>query len=547
MGNLDWTAINQPSVLNQANWIYSGLTAAVTGPGNSIAIDRSTNSNLTVFGLKTHSGTIDVKLSGTKGSLNLAGPVTAGYSVPGGTSDVTLNVTNGSIFGTGLITGNVLNVTALSGASLLSNVTSLIANITDAGNVAGLSVSEYDSLEVPLSSNVATANGPISLIVGTSGTGSLNILGNILAGPGNLGDVTLNGANGIITGSGIVAAGNLTWVAQSQPSDSTWLYNNVSGNVTGIGNDIVLTRTVTTGVNSLTTKSGNITVTINGTGNATPAVANLVLNGNVTAGPNNSGNVTLNVANGSISTTGGSIYGGNLVIDSLNNANVSTSVNQLVANIGGAGNSLTVLENSSLSIGSANVITNNGAITINLASGNLSALGQINAGTGNVTLNATAGGIDINSSMSYDQIVGNQFIVLAQNSTSLRTKVNSLQAKISGSGESLLVAEYDGFSVSSGNVATSNGDITIVTGLQAAGDLVLTGNVTSGNASTTLSSINGGISGVGLITASLLDVQSLNDAVVQTIVSSVSANITGVQKVSPSTRQTTLPSMPLTF
>ncbi|MCX7392156.1 MAG: hypothetical protein NTX02_13350, partial [Planctomycetia bacterium] len=530
VGNLDWTAINQPSVLNQANWIYSGLTAAVTGPGNSIAIDRSTNSNLTVFGLKTHSGTIDVKLSGTKGSLNLAGPVTAGYSVPGGTSDVTLNVTNGSIFGTGLITGNVLNVTALSGASLLSNVTSLIANITDAGNVAGLSVSEYDSLEVPLSSNVATANGPISLIVGTSGTGSLNILGNILAGPGNLGDVTLNGANGIITGSGIVAAGNLTWVAQSQPSDSTWLYNNVSGNVTGIGNDIVLTRTVTTGVNSLTTKSGNITVTINGTGNATPAVANLVLNGNVTAGPNNSGNVTLNVANGSISTTGGSIYGGNLVIDSLHNANVSTSVDQLVATIGGAGNSLTVLENSSLSIGSANVITNNGAITINLASGNLSALGQINAGTGNVTLNATAGGIDINSSMSYDQIVGNQFIVLAQNSTSLRTKVNSLQAKISGSGESLLVAEYDGVSVSSGNVATSNGDITIVTGLQAAGDLVLTGNVTSGNASTTLSSINGGISGVGLITASLLDVQSLNDAVVHTIVSSVSANITGVQK-----------------
>ena len=112
-------------------------------------------------------------------------------------------------------------------------------------------------------------------------------------------------------------------------------------------------------------RSGNV-VANGGLVSITLATGNLSGNGSIAAGP--TGNVYLTASQGRITLASapGQVSGNVLTIAAQNATTVNTSVQSLVANIRGLGQTLTVNEANDLAVGQ-NVISNNGAIAICLA------------------------------------------------------------------------------------------------------------------------------------------------------------------------------------
>ncbi|NDC53638.1 MAG: S-layer family protein [Planctomycetia bacterium] len=262
-GTLNYTASNASAILNTAT--YTNLAVKLTKSGENLTLVNPGTLNL--LAVTVNNGFVDISANG---GLTVTGAVNVGTA-----QNVSVSSVNGSVAGPGLITGNVLNVVANTGANLTTNVTSLTAKIT--GATGNLTIAERSGLQIA-AGNVTTAGGFVNITAGTAAVGTLS-------------------------GSGLI--------------------NAAGGNV------------------SLTNSNGSVTLT----------AANQV-----------TGNVLTVAASGSTAL----------------NTNVST----LIANITGTGQTLTINEANSLTAIGQNVQTNNGDISINLATGNLTGPGSILAGTG---------------------------------------------------------------------------------------------------------------------------------------------------------------------
>ena len=155
---------------------------------------------------------------------------------------------------------------------------------------------------------------------------------------------------------------------------------------------------------------------------------------------------------------GHSITGNVLTLRAANSSSLSTNITTLNANITGPSQSLTITEANNLTLGTGNVVTNNGALTINVTAGGINGNGRIGTGTGNITLRTPAGNVTLNSSAN--QIVGNSLTVVALNSTAVNTSVTSINAVVTGAG-TLTVNEANNLAVT--QAKTANGAINITT------------------------------------------------------------------------------------
>jgi hypothetical protein len=385
------------------------------------------------------------------------------------------------------VSGNVLSVFANLASSLETNVTTLVANIT--GSNESLTINEASSLIIG-SGNVVTNDGDINITVG----GNLIRTGAINADSGN---VTLTAASGNVTGLGLIT-GNVLDVAARDASSLNTSVNTINAVLSGSGESLTVFETGSLTIDSgLTTANGNIAVTVGG---------DLDGLGNINAG---SANVALTAATGDINVTG--LITGNVLTLTAESANITTTINAIAATTTAGG--LTLDETDALTINGLSI-----AGDVNLTvGGDIDGTGVISAseGASNVTL-SSAGGITLSVA---NQIVGNVLSVTAVNSSSLGTKVNTLVADISGSGESLTVVEADGLTIGSANVATTDGNISITTG-----SLVVTGAIDAGTANVGLH-VTGTVTGSGLIVGDVLTLNSTGDAAVSTDVTSLNAAV----------------------
>jgi hypothetical protein len=223
----------------------------------------------------------------------------------------------------------------------------------------------------------------------------------------------------------------------------------------------------------------------------------------------------------------GTITGGLLDVEAQNGSTLITDIDSLTANISGPGESLTVNEDDDLIVDAGNITTANGAISITLLDldatnqpGNLTGSGDINAGTANVTLNATDGGITPTGT-----ITGNLLDLSAQNGSSVNTNVSSITAAITASGN-LAVNEVNDLAIDGGNVTTANGAIDVTAG----GNINGTGLITAGGVQNVTLNATGGItlnSNSGQVSGNLLTLKAGGNTNVDTNVTSITANIAG--------------------
>ncbi|MFM8498261.1 MAG: beta strand repeat-containing protein, partial [Planctomycetia bacterium] len=237
-GTLNYTASNASSLLNTAT--YGNLAATLTKSGENLTLTN--NGTLKLLSVAVNNGNVDI---GANSGLTVSGPVNVGA-----VKNVSLSSSNGSVTGSGLITGNVLNVVSKGDATLTTNVASLTANITGTGN---LTISEQSGLQLN-TGNVFTSGGFVNITAGTGASGSLNGTGVINA--TSSGNVTLRNANGaiVLNASSGQVSGNILNVAAN---GATFLNTNVStliANITGSGQGLTVNET-----NALLQVGSNVT------------------------------------------------------------------------------------------------------------------------------------------------------------------------------------------------------------------------------------------------------------------------------------------------
>lgn len=516
---------------SEVNTNVSTLVANITGANNGLTINEVNSLSIGSGNVVTASGDITII---TGGDLSRSGNITAGSKAPNAGADVTLNI-NGATSGLGVITADVLNLTAVNSSSVNTSIKTLIANITRDGQ--SLSVFEAAGLNIA-GGNVTTVNGAISVNVAT---GDLNVTGSLTAGAGN---VTLNVLTGGINATGDIS-GNVLTVLAANTSRLDTAVNSVVANITGAGNtlNIVDIDTVSIGTGGLKTNNAAIAVTAGNGGLGTLTIANPINAG--------TGNVTLTNNNGAINGTANGLVSSNVLnVAVKNSSTLTTNVTTLVGNITAANQVLTITETANgLQIGAANLIaigangginltvangslngsgsitTVSGPITIGVSNGNLNTTGAINAGTGNLAFSVN-GVVSLTGS---NQVAGNVLSLTANGTSALSTAITSLVANITGAGNTLSVTDTNGLTVAGGGVVTNNGNITLVSGKDSAGDLLVNGQVNAGTKTVSLSA-NGGITGAGLVSATNLTVVSVNTVVLSTNVTNLAAIVTGAAK-----------------
>ena len=516
---------------SSVNTNVSTLEANITGANNGLTVNEKNALSIGSGNVVTASGDITII---TGGDLSRTGSIYAGSKAPNSGADVTLNI-NGATSGTGVITADVLNLTAANSSTVNTSINTLLANITRDGQ--SLSVFEAAGLNIA-GGNVTTVNGAISVNVAT---GDLNVTGSLTAGSGN---VTLNVLTGGINATGDIS-GNVLSVVAANASGLNTAINSVIANITGAGNtlNIVDVDSISIGTGGLTTSNAAISVTAGNAGVGTLTIANPVNAG--------TGNVTLINNNGAINGTANGLVSGNVLnVAVKNSSSLTTNVTTLVGNITGANQVLTINETANgLQIGAANLVasgtggginltvangslsgsgslsTANGPITIGVTTGNLNTTGSINAGTGNLVFNVN-GVVNLTAN---NQVAGNVLSLTASGASALNTAITSVVANITGAGNTLAITDTDGLTVGGGGVVTNNGNITLASGKDSAGNLLVNGQVNAGNKTVSLSA-NGAINGAGLVTATNLTVVSVDNSVVATNVSNLAAIVSGAGK-----------------
>jgi hypothetical protein len=493
------------------------LIAAVTGAGQNLAVTESNNlqigtSNTT--NVTANGGFINIQLAG-----NLTGPGFITANGTGGLGNVTLNSSAGNVSVGNLVTANVLNVRAATNSLVATNVATLIAAVTGAGQ--NLTINEANDLQVG-AANVTSNGGFININLAT---GNLTGPGFITAsGTGGTGNITLNASAGNVSLDNQVTANILSLTANSTSALSTNAATLIAA-VTGAGQNLTVTeandlRIGTAGTTNVTANGGFINIQLAG---------NLTGPGFINAnGIGGLGNVTLNSSAGNLALAN-QVTANLLSLTANSTSALSTNAATLVAAITGAGQNLTVNEANNLQVGTANVTTNGGFININLATGNLTGPGFITAsgtgGTGNVALNASAGNVSLANQVTAD------VLSLTANSTSaLSTNAATLIAAVTGSGQNLTITEANELQIGTSNTTnvTSNGGFI---NIQLAGNLTgpgfINANGTGGLGNVTLNSSAGNLSLGNQVTANVLNIRAATSSSLATNVATLNAAITG--------------------
>ena len=480
----------------------SGTANSIPGAGNlqsgELAINYA-DGNLfyknssNVVTLLTSTQFVSVAGNVTGGNLNAAGLSLSGnvVSAINSTSNITTtgNISGGNILGganvnatthtgttvsvTGNITGGNLNA---AGLSLSGNVVSAInsaSNITTTANVSGsYFIGNGSALTgITASAGAAITNGTSNVTVAANSNVTVGVTGNTVATFASTGLILpgIMSATGNITGGNINTPGNIVsnravaFAISTAPSTSMYLYGGVAGSGSDAGHIYLIAGNSTTSGNpgdiilqpganvALGVGSGCVRVNVVTVSTSTSTGA-LVVSG----GMGIAGNI---YANALISATG-NITGGNLITSAaISAASVSASGNITGGNILGGAN--------------VNATTHTGttvSVTGNITGGNLNAAG-LSLSSNVVSALVSAANITTTANISGGFILGNgsQLTGIATGSS---TKISN------GTSEANIGTSAGNANITIGGV--SNVAVFTTTGLNIAGNISASGNISSG-------------------------------------------------------------------
>ncbi len=481
------TAENSSSI----NTKVTGITANITGTGETLTINEFDDLEIVVPGLQTDGGDITVTVGNDltiTGAINVIPP----------NANVTLNVA-GTISGTGLITADRLNVTAGDSATLSTNIAEIDADIT-----GSLVVTETNGLSI------------VDIAVTEDLT--LTLTNGNLAGPGNISagdDITLSVPSGEIDlddRPGQIAGDVLTFTAQNSSVMNTAV-RAITGSLTQTGSSLIINE-----LNALDIAAGGITVP-DGQINITTGGA-LRLLGDIDALTN--GNVTLDVGAGATSA-GGAVKAAMLNLTAVSTSSLDTSIGELKARITGlSSQDLTITESDGLVANG--VTTTGGDITLKLDAGDLDIRADISGG--DITLETTLGAMESKGG----NVIGDDLVLTARDSSSLNTSVTSLAGTVTKAGQTLTIRETNELIIAAAGVSTNDGDITLNIGQP--GDyrrLTLVGDVNAGSGDIDL--IARQTDGGGTFVADNLSVTLNTTSILNTNVTTLSGTITDSRAV----------------
>ena len=429
IANNDNLSGDSGNVLTMANGTLIDATAgtiALTSTGanaGSITLGGLTTTNATASAISVNSavaiidgGDTHVDAVATSGTITLRGVTGIGSAGSINVNTAALDVeSNQSILVNSSTTLTDLTMTVDPGS------TADTYTITDGGNLTLSLTDSGTDLDI---GGISLSAGNLNFTL-TQDTGNLTTSGNIDINSGNFSVTTTDGSQ---TYSNTIAANNVTLNADGQNSDV-----NVNGNITTVSGGVVTITaddSVSFAADVVANGTGGIVVTSNtattvgdtgdiitmGSGNkldsgGTIAVTSTGANaGNITLGrliTTDSSNtaITVTAGNGNAildgngSTQNTVTTGGRLVIDSINGVGTSGDSLELtvgsvdVDNTSSGGIFLTEADN--INIVKLNSSSANGDITVSSAGTmNITVDGAIAAGSGNVSLTASAGSIE---------------------------------------------------------------------------------------------------------------------------------------------------------
>ena len=473
-----------------ANFTFDYTTSQVTVNGNIVGSNIIAIANLTsgnanlgnlasanyLTGTLTTSSQPNITSVGTLTGLGVNGTITA--------ANITAN--------TGVFTGNANGLTNIPGA----NVSGTVPNATSATNASALLQNTSTATTVYPTFTTSSSNGNSSAVFNTS--------------------ISANLSNGSITAT--------TFVGNLQGNISTIVNGNSNVNIPSTNGNVNISSAGNANILVVTGTGVNIAGTLNTTGNAN--IGNIGTSGLITA----TGNIT-----------------GNYFI--------------------GNGSQLTGIDATAIQNGTANVRTFlNGNVTVS-ASGNANVLvitgtGANVSGTLNTTGNLTVGAATGGNITGANVITANTFIACTTANFTNTSSVllgNVSNVKLIG-GSSGQVVSTDGAgnlsfvtisasSISNGNsnvsIPSANGNVNISaagnanvfrvtgTGVNVAGTLNATGNITGANIITTGQLESSVATGTApLIVTSTTQVANLNSATAGTVRTNAQPNITSTGTLS---------------
>ena len=399
--------------------LSGGSTVGITTAGENVSLTTLNSGTLTISD--------DVSIGGGTLTITNSGAATQG------TGD-TIIATNLLLQGSGTVTftdaGNDFDTVSANagGAISLTDLDSL--SIGTAGGVSGLTTSNDDV-------SIQTT-GALSIDVGGVGLGS--------------GDFLIDTAGGAVTQSTAIVADFL----QIEAAGAVTLTN--------ANNDVDTVAVESTGSVSLTDTD---TLTLGTVSNGFGTTSGIV-----------SGNDVTLTTGSTLTGTAAPITGDELTISSggaVTLTNGSTDVNSVTASLSGAGDDFSLFDTDAITISS--ISTTNGSVTV--SSGGAQTITTINAGSGDVTLSATAGSITTPGSST--AILGNALRVTATAGnigaagSSLKTDVGSFPTLTAG-GTVINVSEAGDINTSSVAV-DANGSATVT--LTAGANLNYNGDITT--------------------------------------------------------------------
>jgi hypothetical protein len=420
------TVINSNASQTQVTAVGTLTTLSVSGNSNI--------GNIGTGGLITSTGNITGGNLTTSGLITSTGNITGGNLTTGGLITSTGNVRGGNLTTAGLITSTG-NITG-------GNLTTA-GLITSTGNVRGGNLTTSGALSVTGNANVGNigaAAGVFTTVTGsltTAAQPNITSVGTLtsvsVSGNSNVGNLNTGGlitSTGNITGGNLVTAGNVIGA-------------NVTVNLQLSGNTANFTGNVTA-LNFLGNVSGNISGNISIPGSDTGVVFN------DTGNANSSTAFTFNKSSNVVSATG-NLTAGNLTTGGVVTAtgNVQTSA-QLV---------------SSVATGTSPLIVTS---TTQVANLNVATAGVAGTVTTNSQPNITSTGVLSSLSVSGNANVGNIGATDGVFTTVTGTLTTASQPNITS------VGILSGLSVSGGIEVNGN--------VQANTNIVVTGNISSGNA-----------------------------------------------------------------
>jgi filamentous hemagglutinin family protein len=377
------------------------------------------------------------------GGAGVAGAITSS----GGTSGV-----SGSALTTQSSGGTTLNGSG-NAVSSLAAINAASGDITLVDAKAAFSVQNAANSAPNGNISISNTAGPLAVSgtgVNTAADGNISLASagvmtlqqNVSA--GGAGDVSLSAAGltqagGVInadvlnlTGSGAFSLANVA--SSSAAGTTTFTYNNANtltanlalGSIDYREKDALTLGAITTGGGNLTVVAGG-TATQNTSTSAvlTTNAGPLTLTQNVNAG---AGVITLTANNsgaGGINQTGGAITGGTLLATSGGQASFNQAGNDVGTLAIAANGAVTYADATGFTVGSIvgsnGVVSGGGAISLS-AGGTINLTADVNAGSGNVTLATTAGGIN----QTAGAITGTNLLVTGAGPMSLPQATNDV-------------------------------------------------------------------------------------------------------------------------